>query len=240
MSWRDRQYEQRDHVTHPFIFWVNDGHNLEPRRDVGGFAMPKDQWQTAGSPALPGEPHTLYFKSGGSQSVLFSPLHQIAVLARRFAWVLDGQRLPAGEYRKGARGKNQYLIFVKGTNGEAVGPLMLTLSGMAGKEFSDALNEHVQVVRSATGGQAQSYAFYGAFSAGEVRAVGAEGNQSNITTVTYIGADDFDPDEQYVGDEPLDALNWAELDAWEEAWRASGDEVDEVKVRKTVRPPPPA
>ena len=212
MSWRDRKFERRDESFYPFIQWVNDGATLEPRSPIGGFAQPIEQAQILGV-SIPGEMRVIHHRGGDKTDAVFATELQFAVLATRFAWLKDGQRVAT--YQSGARGKLQCLGVARDMNGNATPLTILTFSGLVGEQFATALRAHKMAVRVATGNSAPSYAFYGLYSSGEVQAVGAS-QQSNITTIDYHK--DFDPDQAYIGDAVLDALDWSEIDRWAAEW----------------------
>ena len=219
MGWQDRQYERIETVL-PFIQWVNSGANLEPRSEVGGFAQPLDQAQILGV-NIPGEVRVLHHKGGKTTDVVFNTELVIAVLTTRFGWVKNGRMLSA--YESGARGKLQALCLVRDAD-KVAGPVILTFTGLAGSEFNAALSVHRETVRKATAASAPAYAFFGVFRSGGIKMVG-NGSQSPITTVEY--GEGFDPDAAFVGDEALDALNWAQIEAWESAWQQNGSSYDD-------------
>jgi hypothetical protein len=219
MSWRDREYKRQDEMVFPFIQWVNDGGSLEPRNGVGGFAMPLDQAAILGS-NIPGDVRALHHKGGKQTDVVFGTALEAAVLATRFTWIKDREVIPA--YEPGARGKLQALALVRDAGGHTVGPVLLTFKGVAGKQFGAALRTHREEVRKATENAAPAYAFFGVYRSGEVEMVGKE-TKSPITGLVY--GDEFrpcDPDADYVGDAPLDALDWGQVDAWADAWNQPG------------------
>jgi hypothetical protein len=213
MGWQDREYERTDDMmVYPFVQWVNAGGSLEPRSDTGGFALPLDQAAILGT-QIPGEVRVLHHRGGDRTEVVFTAALEAAVLATRFAWIKDGQVVPA--YEPGARGKLQALALVRDAGGHTAGPVMLTFKGHTSKQFSEAMKAHRESVRKATANKAPAYAFFGAYQAGEVQMVGS-GQQSPVTTIGLT--DGFDPDAAYVGDEALDVLDWDQVDGWKTAW----------------------
>lgn len=202
MGWKNRQYKrQGEAAAFPFIQWVNNGGALEPRNanDVGGFAQPLDQAQILGA-HIPGEVRALHHRGGDATDVVFTTELAAAVLATRFSWIKDGNML--ADYTPGARGKLQALVITRDADGNAIGPAMLTFTGLAGRQFSEALNAHRESVRMATAGEVPVYAFFGVYRSGAVEIVG-NGKKSPITTIDYGGGSNgdggFDPDAAFVG-----------------------------------------
>lgn len=226
MSWKDREYQYTDEggASFPFIQWINDGSQLDPRNPRGGFAMPEEQMEDLGAYPAGADVRALTFRNGESTTVFFTEQMEVVVLATRFCWLKDGNRVST--YVPGARSKLQALCLMRGDTGFA-GPMMLTFRGIPGKHFAEAYKKHRARVRKATKGAAPSYAFVMRIAAGEPTMVGSR-QQSRITPVVL--ADDFDPDASYVGDAVLDNFDnkefWAEVKAWREAWAIPGPNGD--------------
>ena len=222
MSWKNRTYRRANEtVAFPFIQWINDGGSLEPRSEIGGFGMPLDQGTMLGA-NIPGDVRAIHHRSGNTTEVVFGTALRVAVLETRFCWIKDKQVVPA--YEPGARGKLQALALVRDAGGHTVGPVMLTFKGLTSKQFGAALREQRELVRKATAGKAPTYAFFGAYQAGEVEMVGKD-RQSAITTVTLVTTG-FDPDTAFVGDAALDTLDWDQIDAWKAVWELPGGSAD--------------
>ncbi len=213
MSWQDREYRRSDEqLVLPFVQWVNDGNTMEPRAQRGGFACPASQGVD-----FPGETTVIHHRSGDTTEVVFTGELEASVVKTRFAWVKGDLRLQ--EYVDGARGKLQAVCYVKGLEGQAVGPVMLTFTGLATRRFNEARQQFMLGVQRTTNGKAPSYAFWMGLRAGEVEVVGA-GQQSPITPIEL--AREVDPDCDYVGDELLDAIPWERIEEWAAAWDKPG------------------
>ncbi len=218
MSWQDRdnsQILQEEMVSeYPFIQYVNDGGSLEPRETTGGFAMSAEQAELLKATPNGAVEHTLIFSTGESESVFFTDWLRFVPLATRFAWVKDGNRL--GGFVDGARGKLQALGYVETESGY-VGPVMLTVKGMASKDLAQALREHRQAVRKATQGKAPSSFFAVLLHAGEPAMRGTK-QKSRATPI--VRSNEFDPDVDYIGDELADLIEaeWELYKQWAAAW----------------------
>lgn len=223
MSWKDREYHNNEEggASYPFTQWVNDGGQLNPRHDRGGFAMPEEQMEDLGTYPAGAEVRELVFRSGESTTVFFTEKVEVAVLGTRFCWLKDDTRVSS--YAPGARSKLQALCLVRDADGRLSGPMMLTFRGIPAKHFSTAYKEHRARVRKATKGAAPAYAFTMTIAAGEPVLAGTH-QKSRITPVILV--DDFDPDRNYVGDDVMDAYDtpafWTEVKAWREAWSIPG------------------
>jgi len=147
----------------------------------------------------------------------------VAVIRTRFAWIKDGIRQAA--YTPGARGKLQALAYVRGKGGQAIGPVMLTFTGVVSRQFGNARKQFANAVRKATGGKAPAYAFWMHLEAGEVEMVG-KSQKSPITSIELAG--EVDPDWDYVGDETVDAIEsiWGQAEKWAKAWSSPGPNGD--------------
>ena len=226
MSWRNRRFKRSAEVVYPFIQWINDGGSLQPRSEIGGFAMDTDQANILGA-NIPGEMRVAHHRGGGATEMVFSTELEAAILDTRFTWVKNKRPIP--NYEPGARSKLQALALVRSSSGEVAGPVMVTFKGYASKHFGEALKAHRERVRVGTSNEAPAYAFFGAYHAGKVELVGSN-QQSPITTLVYgDNGDVFDPDAAYVGDEALDALvDWDQVDAWKKAWNGDADADSDV------------
>jgi hypothetical protein len=218
MSWQNRQFDERgqEFISYPYIQWVNDGNSLDPRQKHGGFACPTDQGIT-----IPGKEMRIVH-SGGSTEVIATSTLTVAVLYSRFCWVQDGMRQQS--YVPGARGKTQAVCYLK--DAPDAGIVMLTLTGMVGKRFQEARNEATGQVRRATKGKAPSYAFWVTLKAGEAEMVGKGTQKSPITPIVL--AQPVNVETDYIGDELVDAIPWAEIKEWAAAWKKGGEEPDEL------------
>jgi len=223
MSWKDREFERKDEQIYPYIYWVNIGSSLDPRREGGGFAMKLEQAKVLGaqiSSVLMKHHH-----DDAYSEIHFAGRLEIAVLATRFSWLTkDNQVLPG--YQPGAHGKLHALSLVRDINGLTVGPVIITTSGTTSKAFSNALRQHKAQVQGITSGQAPSYAFFGLYGAAGTEMVGGD-QQSRVTRLAYSRYD-LDPDAAYVGDAALDSLDWEAFDEWAAAWKT--DESAEIPM----------
>ncbi|HIE38669.1 MAG TPA: hypothetical protein EYP77_06320 [Anaerolineae bacterium] len=220
MSWQNVSIPDEVQLSFPFIQWVNNGNSLDPRRPRGGFGMPEEQIDLAGDYPKDAELHKLILKSGEEVPMAFTHTLRAAVLATRFAWILDGKRTPT--YVKGARSKLQALAIVEGQDAAFIA--VLTFSGMAGKEFSDALKKHAKRVRRLTraAGKEQSHGiFYATYTADEPKMVGRTA-KSQITPVALGDEEFFDLDTAFVGEAALAQVDWDQVKAWKEAWGKPG------------------
>lgn len=226
MSWQNVNVPTVDEaqITFPFVQWINNGASLDPRRPRGGFGQPEEQMQLAGHYPKGSQMHNLILKSGESVLVAFTHTLRAAVLTTRFAWIKDGKRIPT--YVEGARSKLQALAIIEGEEGPFIATL--TFSGMAGKEFNDALKRHKERVRrltSAVGAVKPASIFYATYTASEPKMVGRTA-KSQITPVVLSDEDTFDLDSAYVGDEALSLVDWDQVKAWKEAWKTPGPNGD--------------
>jgi hypothetical protein len=219
MSWQDAVQKIGVEPTYPFIQWINDGGILSPRSKHGGFAMPESEVAVAGDVPKGAVRAVARFRTA-DEAVYFAPEIRAAILAVRFTWTKDGVSVP--QYVEGARGKAKALALIEGKNGPFVA--VITLSGLASRDFLAAWKEHRARVRKATraaGKEAPAAIFYLAIRAGDTQKM-AQG--SVRTPMTLSG--EFDPDKDYVGDQALSLINWDEVKAWESgsAPAVNGDE----------------
>lgn len=218
MSWQDvvDQIPQEEFgPSFPYIQWVNDGGSLDPRAPTGGFAQPEEQMSLVGDWPRGAEMRGLALKSGELLQVAFAPWVRAAVLATRFAWILDGQRVPT--YVPGARSKLQVLAVVAGERGPFL--TMLTFSGMAGKEFAQAHRTHRRRVLKAAGREVPASIFYATYTALGYKMVGKNGQQSRITGIGLEDAsEEIDLDAAFIGEEALALVDWEQVAAWRTAW----------------------
>jgi len=215
MSWKDRTFEHpgEEALSFPFIQWVNNGGSVEPRAERGGFACPTGQ-----EVSIPGIDARLHHRNGEYTEVIFAQELSAAVFKTRFAWIKDGVRI--ANYTRGARGKLQVLVYVRGENGTAaVGPVMLTFTGIPSRQFGQLRKQFAAAVRKATKGKAPAYAFWMRLKAGEVEMVG-QSQKSPITTIEL--AADLDPDRDYIGDALVDSIPWPQAEEWAKAWDSPG------------------
>ena len=203
----ERQYDRGDDLgeSYPWVQWVNRGSDLEPQQPVGGFASPLDQ-----DVNLPNSIYAILHHPEGSTEVMYTDRLEVAVLRRRFFWFDPKTRIRLPKYQPGARGKTQFLCYIKTDNG-FIGPVKLTFTGMSGVYFDSARHEFAKAVRKATGGKAPAYAFWMAVTASNPVMVGKD-QKSPICPPTWTG--DFDPDRDFVGEELLDVIDWDAVDRW--------------------------
>ncbi|WP_347246412.1 hypothetical protein, partial [Thermogutta sp.] len=227
-AWK-RHYSRGDDISesYPHVQWVNRGTDLEPQQPIGGFASPIDQ-----DVPLPNSIYSLLrHPNGKSTEVLYTDQLEIAVLRRRFYWFDPGTGELLEKYRPGARGKTQFLCYIKCADG-TFGPVKLTFTGLAGAYFNAARHEFAKAVRKATGGKAPSYVFWMRVAAGQPIWVGKGDHKSLITPPMWDR--DFDPDRDFIGSGMVDAICWDEVDRWAEVYRPkmlngdSGEEYEEA------------
>lgn len=205
----ERQYDRWDDIWgYPYIQWVTRGDLLIPQQPVGGFAVPVDlDIQIPGIYAEMVHPES-------TTPVIYAPELEIAVVRRRFAWIDPATRVRLPGYRPGARGRTQYLGFVRQVD-PADRMIMLTFTGMAGVFFEQARQEFARAIRKATGGKAPAYAFWMRVVAGEPILVGKH-NKAPISPPVWAG-EPLSPDlldSLFVGDEILGAIDWEAVDRW--------------------------
>jgi hypothetical protein len=216
MGWENRQYHRREEATFfPFIQVFHSPGQLEPRPETGGFFQPHTEAQVLGA-SIPGTLTT--FHCGGSKQIegTFTPELTIAVLETREILVTgrgEGARRVEA-FGPGVHSKVQVACLVRTEGGGAAGPATLTVKSTVAGAFWRTYKAHRSNVREAAGGKAPAYAFWLPFRATGTNQTGEGGT----VTVFEHGGHGFDPDQAFVGDEPLDRLNWDELDAWAAAW----------------------
>jgi len=228
MGWQDRTYQNPDEggAQYPFVQWVNDGGQLDPRNPRGGFAMPEDQVEMLGTYPAGAEVRNLVFRNGENTTVFFTEWMTVVVLGIRFCWIgQDGNRVSS--YVEGARSKLQALCLMRDVEGRLVGPVMLTFRGIPGKYFAEVYKQHRARVNKATRCKAPAYAFVMRIAAGAPVMAGSH-QKSLVTPVILV--DDFDPELNYVGDNVLDTMDnsdfWAKVNAWRKAWAVPGPNGD--------------
>lgn len=200
--------ELRQYIGYPFVQWVNRGDSLMPRQARGGFAAPVDQ-----GIALAGEYAELIHPDGNVTPVIYSDSLAFIPVAKRFGWLLDEAVIP--NYVEGARGKLQVLSWVRTEDGP-VGPVVLTLRGLAGKAMNSVLREHSKQVKANAAG-AEPWFFWANAVAGKPRLAGSK-QKSIITPVEY---DDSQPLE-FIGKDlySLIVSMADEIASWRNAWKA--------------------
>jgi hypothetical protein len=216
MAWNDRQYHRREEaISFPFVQVVHNPGQLEPRPETGGFFQPGSEAQVLGA-SIAGTPTT--FHCGGNKEIdgTFAAELTIAVLETREILVTgrgeSARRVE--EFGPGVHSKVQVACLVRTEDGQAAGPATLTVKSTVAGAFWRALKQHRSNVREATSGKAPAYAFWLPF-----RATGtSQTGEGGTVTAFEHGGHAFDPDQAFVGDEPLDGLDWEQLDAWAAAW----------------------
>jgi hypothetical protein len=146
--------------------------------------------------------------SGGSEEVYYTPSLRVAVLATRFEWRVNGVAVQS--YEEGARGKLRALCLVQGT--KAPFQAVLTLSGLATRDFLAALREHRRRVWKGTraaGHPAPASIFFMELGAGQPVRLPQGGIR---TPIALLG--DFDPERDYIGDETFSRIDWEKVKAW--------------------------
>jgi len=226
MSWKDREFERQDEQIYPYIYWVNVGSSLDPRREAGGFAMKLEQAKILGaqiSPVIAKHHH-----DNAYSEVHFADRLELAVMATRFTWLTKDDQ-PLSNYQPGAHGKVHALCLVRDINGKAVGPVIFTASGTTSKAFGQAWQTHKAQVQGATAGKAPAYAFFGLYGAAGTGMVGSD-QQSRVTKLAYSKYD-LDPDTAYIGDEALSNMpDWDTIDKWVAVWDTDGDTLTEIPM----------
>jgi hypothetical protein len=238
MSWQDYDAPE-DHVAqvaYPYIQWIHGNPALKQVNKVlasGGWMLPTDQVG-----AIDGvQPVEVAHKNGASTEAYLVGELGLAVLATRFTWFFyrDGRVEYLREYADGARGKLQALALVKVVS-EAE-PLMVTLSGMASKAFSECLKrfrkEVLGAARALTKKPYPDYTFWMRIRAGEPTKVGT-GNATSVVTPptpawdTALLKDQSKRSEYlstlFVGPEVLAAAQaaWSAAQTWREVRRQEG------------------
>jgi len=200
--------------SYPFIQWVNRGDTLEPARDRGGFAMPMGQ-----ACLIDGELAIIKHGDGTMTDSLFRQELALAVVAQRFAWVKDGNRL--AEYAEGARGKLQALVFTTEADGQILGPLVLTLKGTTSKALNELRKLHRQEVQALTGdSRTPSWFFFMRLRAGQPTMAGRQA-QSLVTPLERAGSV---TEADFIGAPMVETINAyaSDIQRWAGAWKAQG------------------
>jgi len=219
MPWNNRQSVITDSAgpSYPYIQLVNDGNTLNPRSGNGGFAMPVEQSEAAGFVPAGMTERELIFRESAPTPVYFGEYVEVAPLTTRFAWIKDGHRIAT--YTEGARGKLQVLAYVKDDQGCWMGPVMLTTTGLASKNVSDAIKAHRERVYKATRGKAPAALFGMILTAGETQMGGGK-QKSKVTPIVLES--DFDADRDFIGDtvaDEIEALWEIQFKPWSDAWK---------------------
>jgi len=219
MPWNNRQSTIKDSAgpSWPYIQMVNDGSTLDPRSANGGFAMPVEQSEAAGFVPSGMEQRNLIFRESAPTPVYFGEYVEVAPMTTRFAWIKDGHRV--ANYVEGARGKLQLLCYVKDSEGCWMGPVMLTTTGLASKNVSDAIKAHRERVYKATRGKAPA-AYFGMILSATDTQMGGGKQKSKVTPIVLES--DFDADRDYVGDTVADEVEslWEiQFKPWADAWK---------------------
>jgi len=249
--WHNRQFKDFEEggASYPFIQFMSRGTLMDPAQSRGKFAITEEQVLAlangAEKDAIPqnAEPLELVFGSGERTPAYATKGLVVIPVLTRFAWVKNGFRLPG--YAKGAHGKLQLLCYVANSSNKFVGPLMLTVSGLASKDLKNALREQSNTVRKATQGQAPAYAF------SMLLAVGApimRGSQQQSQACPIVLDKDWgaalveQPDNYYIGDELADEIEarQEEFKAWAKAWSKSGPNGDGEVAGSESQPAPDA
>ena len=249
MSWKDRQNSAvlagEPGPAFPWIQWVNSGSQLDPRRNRGGFFITIENLNIMGNPAIIGlEPSGLVFSGGDSERGGYMPVLEVAVLADRFGWRVQGDGgtynvLP--DYQPGARGKRQCLALVRLVDDHVSQPVVVTLTGTVTNGMGDAITAHRQAVRTATAGRGATAWFWMRIVAGEPEQRGKPGQSSMVTPINYAPDGEFDPDALYIGDDAADMIEemWPEIERWAAEWEngQAGDDEDAVEPQQQQAPP---
>ena len=251
MSWNDRTFKgEEEGASYPFIQFMSNGNLMEPSQSHGKFAITEEQMLAlangAEKDAIPqkAEPLELVFrKDKGKQkrvpAYAMDGLVVVPVLTR-FAWMKDGFRLPG--YVEKSHGKLQLLCYVANGSSQFIGPLMLTVSGLASKDLKNALREHRTTVRKATQGKAPAYAFSMLLTVG---ATIMRGSQQQSRACPIVLDQDWEtalvenPDNYYIGDDLADEIEsrWEEFKAWADTWSKSGPNGDGEVVESADESP---
>ncbi len=141
----------RTRRSYPTVQWINRGGDLKPPQEHGGFFAA----QKYGNGALPGGVEARFHEDDG----FFSRGFEAAILAVRQAWFMqeNGASARLRHYEEGARKRVQALILLKGDDGEVIGPVKLTVVGLA----NEALPEAYWALNTvASGADAQPWMFW--------------------------------------------------------------------------------
>jgi hypothetical protein len=242
---------------YPFIQWITGQpalKRLHPVLGTGGFGMPVEQFVAASAEGVIPDFFTsgpIQHRSGNETDAYLTNGLSVAVLAYRFGWTIrtpGGQQQLSAEYVKGARGKLQVLVLVKGF--DTLGPVMLTFRGEGSRRFYDLLKAFRQSVIAQAGALRKQkdrgfkgfplYAFWMPVKAGARVEVGQPGATSWVTppVAAWDGEGLKDTAKRtdilrglFVGKDVLakaDAL-YDEAQTWAKAWKdtiAAGNRPD--------------
>jgi hypothetical protein len=207
----------RTRRSYPTVQWINRGGDLRPPQEGGGFFGA----QKYGIATLPGGTEVRFHQDDG----LFSYGFDAAILAVRQAWFSQegGLAVRLKRYREGARKRVQTLLLLKGKDGQVVGPVKLTVVGLANGVILEA---YWALNTVATGADAQPWMFWAALSAGETVEVGDHGARMTPVLVRTPLADELD--DAFIG---LDAVQRVvlladDIAAWRDAWNGGDDGED--------------
>jgi len=235
MGWKDRQDSRvRDaepRAEYPWMQWVNKGSYLDPRHESGGFFITAENMAMIGEPEIDGaEACTLVFSNEDSDTGIYLPAVDIAVMGTRFAWrTTEGNRSQlSATYTPGARGKLQALVLLK-TQGGYAGPLMLTLTGTVTKDLSTAIKAHRQAIRQATEGNGALPWFWLPLVAGTPEQRGTGSAHSMVTPIISPAVPAFSPEFSYVGDEIADWMEsvFETTERWTQEWDTAGQDAEQ-------------
>jgi hypothetical protein len=219
--------------SYPTVQWINRGGDLKPPQENGGFFAA----QKYGNTSLPGGVEARFHQDDGSFSYGF----EAAILAVRQAWFLkeNGATVRLKRYQEGARKRVQALILIKGEDGQAVGPVKLTVVGLA----NEALPEAYWALNTvASGSDAQPWMFWVVLSAGETEEVGEHRQRMTPVLAKTPLADELA--DAFIG---LDAVQRVvaladDIAVWREAWNGGGavedaasDDEGDLARAKSVR-----
>ena len=235
MGWKDRQDSRvRDaepRAEYPWMQWVNRGSYLDPRHDSGGFFITAENMAMIEEPEIDGaEACTLNFSNEASDTGIYLPAVDIAVMGTRFAWrTTEGTRpVLSATYTPGARGKLQAMMLLK-TQGGYAGPLMLTLTGTVTKDLSTAIKAHRQAIRQATEGNGALPWFWLSLAAGTPEQRGTGSAHSMVTPIISPAVPGFSPEFSYVGDEIADWMEsvFETTERWTQEWDTAGQDAEQ-------------
>jgi|GEM_PF-890679 len=247
-NWQNRQSKiQEQRPAYPFIQWANKANQLAPLPDRGGAVMIEEQVNYLNGTPLGAVPATFSFNTGEQNAALYIPTLECVIITSRFSWVsydVSGRAEYHKAYVDGARGKVQALLYVKGyaspNNQELswLGPVMLTLTGMATKDFFEAVKAHRLRVNHATKGALGSMFFGVRLYAGPMEKRGT-GSKSSMATPFLLDAD-FDADRDFVGDDLADEIEarYPEYEAWAIAWKNAAPQADVTDETPAYEEPP--
>jgi len=222
MGWQDRKQsnvaQDEPGLAYPFVQWINNGKDVDPRQATGGWFMPEESLNLFDAMPVGAEAAEMNFSTGDTSIGVFAQALTIAPLQSRFAWARteNDREVLSRSYVEGARGKLQVLGYVLTERGYK-GPIFITVKGTVSGDVIEALKAHRERVRLATKGAPSPY-FGMVLQAGEPVRRGKKGQQSLVTPITLD--EDFDPDAAYVGDMIADEIEarWDEFKEWQGKW----------------------